>query len=243
MDAFQQLILAILLPLAYLVGSIPVGLLVARTRGIDIRAHGSGNIGATNVGRVLGPRLGLMVFALDLVKGLAPALAFSLLADVVHYDRPWPLHLAHVAVAAGAVIGHVFPVWLRFKGGKGVATGLGALLGTFPVLTFVAVGTAIIWSVAVRITRMVGISSVIAGLSMPLLVLGAALVLQVGFPGVSEPRPYSWFLGVLWPHLLVTGLLACLVVYTHRTNIARTMAGTEPKVGRGGAGPAPRSAR
>lgn len=243
MNASQQLVFAVLLPLAYLVGSIPVGLLVARSRGIDIREHGSGNIGATNVGRVLGKRVGLLVFVLDLLKGLVPSLAFALIAGVTHYDRPWQLHLAHVAVATGAVLGHVFPVWLRFKGGKGVATGLGALLGTYPVLTFVAVGAAVIWSLSVRITRMIGISSVIAGVSMPLLVLGAAGAFQTMAPGSDPARSYGWFVQTLWPHLLVTGLLACLVVYTHRSNIARTIAGTEPKLGRRAGKPEPGSAR
>jgi glycerol-3-phosphate acyltransferase PlsY len=239
----QQIVFAVLLPVSYLVGSIPFGLLVGRWHGIDVRSHGSGNIGATNIGRVLGPRAGALVFTLDLLKGFAPALAFAVLAGVLHYDRPWSIHLAHVGVAAAAVLGHVFPVWLGFKGGKGVATGLGALLGTFPVLTFVAVGAAVIWFSAVRVTRMVGISSVVAGLSMPLLVLGAAKMFQLGFLAPVRAHPYAWFIATLWPHLVVTGLLACLVVYTHRSNIARTIAGTEPKIGRPGRRPTPGAAR
>jgi glycerol-3-phosphate acyltransferase PlsY len=231
MSPEQQTALAVFLPLAYLVGSIPVGLLVARSRGIDIRAHGSGNIGATNVGRVLGRRLGIMVFAIDVLKGLLPALGFGLVAGVTHYERPWPLHLAHVGVATAAVAGHVFPVWLRFKGGKGVATGLGALLGTFPVLTMVAGGALVVWTVSLQVSRMVGISSVIAGVCMPPLVLASAAVFRAT-AGDGAERPYTWYLGLLWPHLVVTGLLACLVVYTHRANIARTIAGTEPRIDR-----------
>ncbi len=232
MTPAQQTIFGVLLPLAYLVGSIPVGLLVARARGIDIRVHGSGNIGATNVGRVLGHKLGLMVFAIDLLKGALPTLAFGVLAGVMHHDRPWDLHLAQLAVACAAVLGHVFPVWLRFKGGKGVATGLGALLGTFPVLTLVGVGALVLWVISLRLTRMVGISSVIAGVSMPLLVLAAAAVFQARAAGPEQPASYGSIGAMLWPHLLVTGLLACLVVYTHRGNIARTFAGTEPRIGR-----------
>ena len=124
------------IPAAFLCGSIPFGMLIARARGIDIRAHGSGNIGATNVGRVLGRTWGVAVFALDVCKGLAPVLvAGAALGTLGHIAAPARDAWLVLATAAAAILGHVFCPWLRFKGGKGVATSLGALAGVFPVLT------------------------------------------------------------------------------------------------------------
>jgi glycerol-3-phosphate acyltransferase PlsY len=124
---------------------------------------------------------------------------------------------------SATVIGHMFPVWLGFKGGKGVATGFGALLGVWPVLTAAALGALLVWLVSVKVTRMVGISSVLAALSLPVLVLvqaplGAAV-------GLGERPP-------VWPFASVACVLAVVVVVKHRANIARTLAGTEHRVGR-----------
>src|SRR5829696_5575778 len=111
---------------AYLVGAVPFGYLVARSRGVDIFAAGSGNIGATNVGRVLGRKFGLLAFALDFLKGVVPALAATLLSRQVKPDLPADT----LGVTAGvmAFLGHLFPVYLRFRGGKGVATGAGVVV-------------------------------------------------------------------------------------------------------------------
>jgi glycerol-3-phosphate acyltransferase PlsY len=120
----------------------------------------------------------------------------------------------------------MFPVWLGFKGGKGVATGFGALLGVWPVLTFAAVGALVVWLVSVKVCRMVGVSSVIAAVCLPAFAVmqpwvGARIGIESG--------------GAVWPYVSVAGALAAVVVVKHRTNIARTLAGTEPRIGRGAA--------
>ncbi|MBX3403268.1 MAG: glycerol-3-phosphate 1-O-acyltransferase PlsY [Phycisphaeraceae bacterium] len=222
---------AFLILAAYLIGSVPFGLILAHLRGVDIRAHGSGNIGATNVGRVLGRKWGALCFALDLLKGLLPTLAAGWFLGLVRFDGAEP---AATSVSAGAllvwlgamsatVVGHMFPVWLRFKGGKGVATGFGALLGVWPVLTAAALGALLVWLVCVKLTRMVGISSVLAALSLPVFVLVQAPIARA--LGRVDPPP-------VWPFALVACALAAVVVIKHRTNIARTLAGTEHRVGR-----------
>ncbi len=200
---------------AYLIGSIPFGFLIARSRGIDIREHGSGNIGATNVGRVLGKRLGLTCFALDVLKGLLPAFGAGVImglltdASAAREQAWWWLLVSSMSIA-----GHMFPVWLRFKGGKGVATGLGAMLGVFPVLTIAGAGAALAWIACVKMTRMVGISSCIAAI---VLAIATAVQLPFGRAGLA--------------HVVVTAAMAALVIYKHRGNIARTLDGTEPKLG------------
>ena len=215
----------------YLIGSIPFGLLIGLSRGVDLREHGSGNIGATNAMRVLGKKLGGVCFALDVLKGLLPVLFAGWLTGNLGRapgSAPPGETLAFLAVAATPMLGHIFPVWLRFKGGKGVATGLGVMLGVYPVLT-AAVGVAVVvWVCSALTLRMVGVSSVLAAASMPL------AVAVFGLAQGAEARGY-------WPYIAVTGLLAALVVWTHRGNIARTLAGTEPRLGerKRNQGPAP----
>jgi acyl phosphate:glycerol-3-phosphate acyltransferase len=214
---------------AALSGSIPFGYLIGRARGIDIRQHGSKNIGATNVGRVLGRPLGVACFVLDLAKGLLPTLGagwvLGVLGDVSPDVRAgwwW------MGVMAGCVLGHMFSPWVGFKGGKGVATGFGALLGIFPVLTVPAVVVLFVWLMSVKITRYVGLSSCVAAVALPVSV--GLLPVVLGW-GVGEDG--RW---VLWPQLVVGLVLASLVVYRHRGNLARTWAGTEFRVGEKRAG-------
>ncbi|MBL0927726.1 MAG: glycerol-3-phosphate 1-O-acyltransferase PlsY [Phycisphaerales bacterium] len=204
---------------AYIVGSIPFGLLVARARGIDIRQHGSKNIGATNVGRVLGKRWGQLVFALDALKGAAPVVGLGWWLGYLGAPEAGAGRAGQwLAVAIAAVLGHIFPVWLRFKGGKGVATGFGAMAGLWPVVTIPAFGALLAWLVTLRATRYVSVSSCVAAAALPVL--------------VAVTRP-----GAPWPYLALTGGVAALVVFKHRANLARVRAGTEPKVGRvGGSG-------
>lgn len=210
----------------YLVGSIPVGLLIGLARGVDIREHGSGNIGATNAGRVLGRRFGLICFGLDMLKGLLPALISGwMLGALGRLDLPPDRALAWLGVAACPMLGHIFPIWLRFKGGKGISTGLGVMLGVFPVLSIAAAGAVAVWAATLRLTRMVGISSVAAALSMPLSV--AVLGVVAAGTSAGEGGGAARF----WPYAAVTGALALLTVWTHRGNIRRTLAGTEPRIG------------
>ncbi|MBC7771103.1 MAG: glycerol-3-phosphate 1-O-acyltransferase PlsY [Pyrinomonadaceae bacterium] len=228
--------------LAYLIGSIPFGFMIARSRGLDIREHGSGNIGATNVGRVLGRKVGLTCFALDVLKGFLPTLISGLLLSSASFPLPIAETLAWLAVAAMTIVGHMFPVWLNFKGGKGVATGFGALLGIYPVLTFAAAASLLIWLASVKLTRYVGVSSCIAAVGMPLLTFAMGHAVLRDHHRTSaldtsqgpEAWPLSQSLTVVWPYLAVTLGLAMLVIYRHRGNISRTLAGTESKVGQRG---------
>src|SRR5688572_7294538 len=134
MTAAQTLLILILI--AYLVGSIPFGLLVGLSRGIDVRTSGSGNIGATNVARLLGKRYFFVVFALDMAKSLVPmAIASWIVSRIPEAERDWRLYLLWLLVGFAAVIGHMFSVFLRFKGGKGVATSAGVVIGLYPYFT------------------------------------------------------------------------------------------------------------
>ncbi|MGE3109170.1 MAG: glycerol-3-phosphate 1-O-acyltransferase PlsY [Phycisphaerales bacterium] len=225
---------------AYLVGSIPFGVVIARSRGVDIRQHGSGNIGATNVGRVLGQRLGLLCFLLDLLKGLIPSVLAGWLMGIFAAGSHPPLQtLAWLAVPVAAIAGHMFPVWLRFRGGKGVATGLGALVGIFPVLTAAALAVFGIWVLCARITRYVGISSCVAALLMPFFAGVSSVVSQyvsharaaAANARASHSFSITGAASNAWPYIVVTALLAALVIYKHRGNIRRTIEGTEMKIG------------
>jgi glycerol-3-phosphate acyltransferase PlsY len=197
-----------LLPMAaYFYGSIPYGLLLARlVKGVDLRTIGSGNIGATNAARVLGFKFFPVVFALDFTKGFLPTLAAWLLAG----GSPQPLV---VAAAVGGILGHVFPVYLRFKGGKAVAAGTGA----FVVLTPEAVGVALLtWLVVFGIWRYVSLASICAA---------AALAVSCWWF-----TPDATTVGTLGPAAACLG--GMLVIVLHRSNIKRLLAGTEQKIGK-----------
>ena len=201
---------AISVALAYLIGSIPFGYLIARAvAGVDIRTVGSGNIGATNVGRTLGFRFFLLVFVLDAAKGFAPTLLFpSLVEHGVGHPVP---NLAPLAAIA-AVLGHNFPVYLRFKGGKGVATTLGAVTALDPVASLAAVFGFAIFLV---LTRFVSLASILGGLVF------------VGAHFAATPEPFGRDHVLL---SLLTIALMALIVVRHRKNLARLSSGTEPKI-------------
>jgi len=185
--------------LAYLVGAIPVGFIVARVSGgVDIRRAGSGNIGATNVLRTLGKLPALLTLLGDIGKGyLAVRLAGSL--------APTPLGLAEGAV--GAVVGNCWPVFLRFRGGKGVATGFGAFLALAPLATLPA---ALVWVVVAASFRFVSLASIMACLCLP---LGVVL------------------LRAPWPVIIAAAMVSAIIIYRHRPNIERLMNGKEPRLG------------
>ena len=194
----------LVIPIAYLLGSIPSGYLAGRwLAGIDIREHGSGSTGATNVLRHVGKTPALIVFLVDVFKGSAAVLvAKQLLGGDAH---GW-------LVAAGllALAGHIWPIWLKGKGGKAVATGLGMLLGLLPAVGLASLG---IFLLVLSFSRIVSLSSVVAALALPVLIWIA---------GYSQTTAYMG-LGVL---------AALLVVWRHRGNIKRLLAGTEPKIGK-----------
>ncbi len=205
---------------AYLIGSIPFGYLTAKGfRGIDIRTVGSGNIGATNVGRVLGFRFFLLVFGFDMAKGLLPTLGFPNVFTLLT-ARPAPPDL-RVLVALATILGHNFPVYLKFRGGKGVATSLGAVLALDPLAGF---SSALGFGGALAICRYVSLSSIIGGLVFCL----------VHFARMAEP----WSRGERAMSVITVGLVVLLVA-RHRKNFARIMNGDEPKVAGGKKNPAP----
>lgn len=218
--------LILAMPLGFLAGSIPFGLLIARRHGIDIRQHGSKNIGATNVLRVLGKKPGALCFALDVAKGLIPTLAAGLAAGTIaRFDMPPALALAWLGAMACPILGHMYSPWVSFKGGKGVATGLGSLLGVFPILTIAGVGAFALWIVIVARWRYVGLASSIAAASLPLWIAASFLAAR-NLGWLTHP-----WLTAAWPFLLVGVVLAALVIFKHRANLQRTLAGTESKFG------------
>lgn len=208
--------------LAYGCGSVPFALLIGLARGVDIRNHGSGNVGATNCGRTLGRRFGIACFVLDVFKGFAPVAAAGAVNGWFGQNQ---LDLADawwwLAVAAAAVVGHVFPIWLKFRGGKGVATGLGVLLGFWPILTVPGLIALGVWLLVAMVFRMVSLASVVAAMSLPLALVGA-----------------TWFgeqtLASHSPFLIVTVFLATIIVVRHRTNLSRLLTGKEEKIGQPG---------
>ncbi len=195
---------AVALVLSYLIGSIPFGVIVARSRGIDIRAHGSGNIGASNVMRVLGVRLGVLVLALDVAKGCC---AVSLSRWLVHGGGEALATWVAAGAAVLVIVGHDWSIFLGFKGGKGVASSLGAGLGlAWPA----AVIALCVWIAVVAATRYISLGSMIAVATFPLL---CALF--------RAP----------WQFIVVGVIFAALSVLRHRDNIARLRAGVEHKIG------------
>ncbi len=189
--------------LAYLLGSVPFGFLIAKVRGSgDIRSAGSGNIGAANVTRVVGPAAGLMTLLLDAGKGY---LAVWLAARVTDEDAT-----AMVVAALAAIMGHLFPVWLGFRGGRGVATSVGVFL---PICWMAVLAALVIWFVVLLFWRYVSLSSVTAAASLPL------LIYLLYAPGHAPPLVVS----------VGATLAAVMIVVRHRPNIERLIAGTEPR--------------
>ncbi len=191
---------------AFLLGSIPTGYLVARARGVDIRQHGSGNIGATNVFRTLGKPLGIFVFFADALKGYVAVW----LAAHFGGTAAWPSIVAAVAVIAG----HNYTPWLGFKGGKGIATSGGVLIALAPWAALVGVG---VWVILFYTTRYVSLASIGAAASLPL-VVGVLWSLDAGGNAL------------LWGFM---SLISALAIWRHRANIQRLRNGTESRFSRG----------
>ena len=200
---------------AYLLGSIPFGYLVARARGVDLFQAGSGNIGATNVGRVLGARYGILVFLLDFAKGALPvAIALSFKDQVPDRDlaaRGW----VEVGAGLAAFLGHLFPVTLGFRGGKGIATSAGVVVMLLPGP---ALGATLVWITAVAATGYVSLGSLAA-----VATLCALHLLTPGADDIANPRT------------LFCVCAAALIFIKHRGNIVRLMQGTESRIGTAGA--------
>ena len=226
---------------AFLVGSIPFGLLIARAKGIDIRAQGSGNIGATNVLRVVGRKYGILCLVLDLLKGFLPVVIAINLVHVegrpptvplpalvpwgatVPPDHPQAAQWTHIATALAAILGHNYSPWLGFRGGKGIATSAGALLALMPAAVAVLIG---VWLALFLNTRYVSVASIGAALALPLLThLGAR---WHRLDAADPASPSLWQAGA-WnrPLLFSTLVIAALAVWKHRANLRRLLAGSE----------------
>lgn len=185
--------------LSYLLGSIPTGYIMASGTGVDIRRSGSGNIGATNVARTLGWKKGFLTLAIDAAKGLIPVLvAFGLSLGTA----------AAACAGLAAFLGHLYPIFLGFRGGKGIATALGVFLGIMPL---VAVVLVCVFLILVGVSRQVSLGSVTAAGLAPIV---------------------AWLLGYPMPTIGVSLVIGALAIMRHRENIRRLIAGAEPKLGR-----------
>ena len=193
----------------YLFGSFPAGYLAGRLAGVDVRALGSGNIGATNVLRILGKRWGYAVFFVDAFKGFAAVRLAYFFVKRLPEGQPDPEYFA-ILTAVMCIVGHTFPVWLGFKGGKGVATSAGALFGLMPLAVPVIV---VIWVIVFESTRYVSVASIIGAISLPIVV---ALFLYWKF---LEGTALLYF----------SILIALLVLWRHRSNFSRLLNGTEQR--------------
>jgi len=214
-----MLLLAIIVILSYLVGSIPNSIIISKAvSGIDIRNHGSGNAGGTNVMRVLGWKYGLFVIFLDALKGAVAVVIISrLFYGPLPFENVSPFDdftLVQIIAGISAVIGHVWTVFAGFKGGKGIATALGMLLTLITVDMLIAVG---IFALVVLISRYVSLGSIIAAISVPATLFIRENLFHVDIPGYSTLLPF------------IIGVTA-LVIFTHRKNLVRIFNGSENKI-------------
>jgi len=189
---------ATLIIFAYLLGSVPTGYLMGVWRGVDVRAAGSGNIGATNVARLVGNRQGILTLAADVAKGFTPVFAAVQLGFAP---------AAAALVGTAAFLGHLYPVFLKFQGGKGVATALGVFVGLAPLATLVLI---VIFAAVALTSRIVSLSSMVAALAAPVTL---------------------WYFSYPPPVVGLSALIASMIILRHRDNLRRLLAGTEPRFG------------
>jgi acyl phosphate:glycerol-3-phosphate acyltransferase len=222
------LIVALIVVVSYLLGTIPSGLIISKSQGIDVREHGSKNIGATNVLRTMGKKWGLIAFLCDTFKGwlavitgVALAGHFSTSVQLPHGHaavKYLPPDYAGIAAALGCIAGHNFPIWLRFKGGKGVATSLGVIIGMMPLVSLI---TFAIWGLVLKLSRYVSLASIVAALSLPITVV---LLL---FFGPSQ----GWAAVHGWGNFYFAVAAALMIFKRHTANIKRLLNGTELRFG------------
>jgi len=187
---------ALLVIFSYLLGSVPSGLIIGKLSGLDVRKAGSGNIGATNLARLLGKKIGLLTLVADTAKGLIPIL----LAQEIGLSDP-----ISALVGIAAFLGHVYPIFLKFKGGKGVATGFGVLLGLAPLATTILL---LIFAAVAVMTRIVSLSSMVSAVAAPLVL---------------------WLFYYSPTYIIMAALIAIMIVFRHYANIQRLLNGTEPR--------------
>ncbi len=198
----------VFLTLAYLIGSVPTAVLVSKYKfGIDIREHGSGNAGATNTFRILGKKAGIFVMLVDMLKGVI-AVNLAHLSSLDWYFQTEQVVNLQIGLGLCAILGHIFPIWAGFRGGKGVATLFGMILGIHPEVALVL---AVVFVAILFLTKYVSLSSIIASVSFPILL-------------------FFFFAGQEPSYKIFAIATACLVVLTHHKNIGRLLNGNESKV-------------
>lgn len=202
---------------AYLIGSFPSGYIAGRLCGVDLRQAGSGNIGATNALRILGKKWGSAVLGADAFKGALSVWAGFTIAELPRLSGPLPVHVAVIA-AFFAIIGHSFPVWIGFKGGKGIATSAGIMLTLFPFAVF---GSGLlVWLALFFSTRYVSVASLGSAVALPT----ASLILMI------FGKPDALIIGRCDPVLvIISALMGGLAIWRHKDNIKRLLAGTEKR--------------
>jgi acyl phosphate:glycerol-3-phosphate acyltransferase len=195
--------------IAYLLGSIPTGFLLAKARGVDIRTVGSGNIGATNVFRILGKAAGIFVLVVDAAKGWLAVFVVAKLVSGWFYPEAASTAQEWFRLCAGvaAILGHNYTCWLHFKGGKGIATSAGVLVALVPKPLLVVLA---IWIIIFALSRYVSLASILAAFGLPFA---------------------AWAFGETWTIVFVTAALAALAIYKHKANIQRLINGTENRIG------------
>lgn len=197
--------------LAYLCGSVPTGYLVAKARGVDIRSLGSGNIGATNVFRILGKKAGIFVLLVDAFKGFAgcawvPLLVVKLFGSAAT-PTPQTMEWLYIIGGMSSILGHNYTCWLNFKGGKGIATSAGVILALFPQAFLIAFG---VWAIVTAVTRYISLASVTAAAVLPFA---------------------TWAVGQSLKLIVLAAIMGALAIYKHKANIQRLLNGTESKIG------------
>jgi glycerol-3-phosphate acyltransferase PlsY len=205
----------------YFVGSIPFAFLIGRSHGVDLRTVGSKNVGATNLGRAIGTKYFWIAFLLDAAKGFIPALGTALAVQAVNRQHPDLIRgWAPLLVAIACVLGHTFPVWLKFKGGKGVATSFGSLLGCWPIFTLGALGGAIVFVAVFMVWRYISLASIVGSIGFC-----ACVITLTSWP--QSPYYVHSATGDAGTIIGVSVLFMLLIVIRHRSNISRLLAGTE----------------
>jgi glycerol-3-phosphate acyltransferase PlsY len=196
--------------LAYLLGSVPTGFMVGKARGIDIRTMGSGNIGATNVLRYFGTVAGVAVLLIDALKGLLAVAVLTRFIWHIYGTTPDPLNREwlEIVAALAAILGHNFTCWLRFKGGKGIATSAGVLIALVPYALLIILG---VWIIVLALTRYVSLASICASFTLPFA---------------------TWITGGSFTLIAITAAMTTLAIYKHKSNIQRLLKGTETRLGR-----------
>ena len=204
-----------MLVIAYLLGSIPSAVWIGKKYyGVDIREHGSKNAGTTNMLRVLGRRAAIPVFVLDFFKGFAAVSLFSIMRYDPDITSAWLINLKILGVFA-AVLGHIFPIFANFKGGKGVATLVGAVTGIYPQIILLCFG---VWALVFMISHYVSFASMSAGCCFPLFVI------------IYSSTEWSRYNDISFTFILFAFAVAGLLIWSHRKNIERLKAGTESKI-------------